>query len=526
MRQRSMPRPHGFGLAVSAPLPCEDLEREPHRRHGRYRLPHSAVAASPPEGKTTQGFSCLIRLALPPPAQCFLLPGTAMLPLGFLLVASLAAFGWLHGIALPLPRLLLPAAAFLCYGVAGLTAARARASGGTPIALIWAVAVLARLVLLPLPPELSDDIYRYLWDGHVLTHGINPYAYPPAHDALAPVRTPWHGEINHPDIRTIYPPLAQLLFAGVAVAGGAVLAAKILWLSFDLGCGLLLQGIANRTGRNPARVLVWYLWSPLLIVETAWSAHFDGVGLFFLSALVLAAGNRGGPVARQQHAARPSPFGRRCRALAAGALLGAAAMVKLAPAAALPAVVRRDGWGPLLSFAAVCAALYLPFTEAGFTALADGLRTYARHWSANEGAFALIAAVAGDPVQARVAAAALVLAVVAWVVRSGFSVERALLWIIGAGLLLSPTVHPWYILWVLPVAALRDNRPFLLLGGLAFLGYWGLASYEAAGVWPQPLWPRAAMWLPVWLMLLRSAGSSPSDRYPAAKSATKGSDPH
>ena len=245
---------------------------------------------------------------------------------------------------------------------------------------------------------------------------------------------------------------------------------------------------------------MWYLWSPLLIVETAWSAHFDSVGLFLLAALILVAQRRG-------------------RASAAGAILAAATTVKLAPAAALPALVRRHGWAALPAFAAVCAALYLPFAGAGAAAITEGLRTYARHWSANEGAFALIAALATDPVHARVAAAALALAVVAYVTWQGFSIERALLWIVGAGLLLSPTVHPWYVLWVLPMAALRGNRPFLLLSGLAFLGYWGLASYEATGVWLQPGWTRAAMWLPVWLMLLVS-------RYPDAKSATKGSDPH
>ncbi|MXV95951.1 MAG: hypothetical protein F4Z92_08855, partial [Gemmatimonadetes bacterium] len=99
------------------------------------------------------------------------------MPLGLLLVAALGAFGWLDAVAMPLPRLLLPAAAFLCYAAAGLSATRTGTSNGTPIALIWAIAVLARLVLLPLPPELSDDIYRYLWDGHVLGQGINPYAH-------------------------------------------------------------------------------------------------------------------------------------------------------------------------------------------------------------------------------------------------------------------------------------------------------------------------------------------------------------
>ena len=467
------------------------------------------------------------------PRSPFPAPPTPLLPLlGLVLVAALAAFGWLDGIPLPLPRLLLPAAAFLAYGAAGLTATRTtrtealRANGGstspvprranagstspapgrtaaritrlaTPLALVWAIAILARVVLLPLAPELSDDIYRYLWDGHLLIQGVNPYAHAPGDEALAPLRTPWHGQINHPGVPTIYPPLAQLLFGAVATLGGSIVAARVLWLCFDLGCGLLLQRIARRRGRDPAPVLVWYLWSPLLIVETAWSAHFDAVGLFLIAALILVADT-----------------GKRVRPPLTGALLAAATLVKFAPAAALPAVVRRHGPATLLAFAAVCAVCYLPFVAVGpiggawpfagtgIDALTEGLRTYARHWSANEGAFALIAAAAGDPVRARAAAAALVLAVVAFVTWRGFSVERALLWILGAGLLLSPTVHPWYVLWVLPMAALRGSRPFLLLGGLAFLGYWGLAAYQATGIWPQPPWIRAAMWVPVWGMLL------------------------
>ncbi len=440
-----------------------------------------AAPTSPPPHPTG-------RLVLPGTS---LLPATPLLPLGLLLVAALGAFGWLHGIALPLPRLLFPAAAFLCYGAAGLTAARA----GAPLALVWTIAVLGRLVLLPLAPELSDDIYRYLWDGHVLAEGLNPYSHAPADEALAAIRTPWHGEINHPDVPTIYPPLAQLLFAVVALAGGGtVLAAKLLWLGFDLGCGLLLHRIAASTGRSPAAVLVWYLWSPLLIVETMWSAHFDAVGLFLLAALILTCtrppGSDGGagPVARD--------------ALARGALLAAAALVKFAPAAALPTLIRRHGRVTLFAFTAVCAAFYLPFAGVGLDALTEGLRTYARHWSANEGAFALIAALIRDPVRARAAATVLVLAVVAWATWRRLPIEKALLWIIGAGLLLSPTVHPWYTLWVLPMAALQGHRPFLLLGGLAFLGYWGLAAYESIGVWPQPLWSRIAMWLPVWAWIL------------------------
>ncbi len=425
-----------------------------------------------------------------------------LLILGLLEVAALAAFGWLTGAALPLPRLLFPAAALLCYGAAGVAATRRPLS----IPLIWGIGTLARLVLLPLAPELSDDIHRYLWDGHVLGEGLNPYGHEPAHEAYAPIRTPWHDRINHPGIPTIYPPLAQLLFGAVGALGGTILSAKLAWLCLDLGCGFLLSRIASRTGRNPGAVLVWYLWSPLLIVETAWSAHFDAAGLFILAALIWVASgrrNRPGGTSRGRRASHRRT--RSVRAATLGSLLGLAALTKLAPAAALPPLVRRHGPAVALAFAAVCAVLYLPFAGVGLGALTQGLRTYAEHWTANQGAFTLIAQLFLDPFHARAAAAVPVLAVIAYATWRRFAVERALLWIMGAGLLFTPTFHPWYALWVLPMAALRGSAPFLLLSGLAFLGYWGLAAYQLTGVWPEPAWTRVVMWVPVWALLLASA---------------------
>lgn len=462
---------------------------------------------------------------------------SVLLVLGVLEVALLASFGWSDVLAMPLPRLLLPSGAFLCYGVAGwtMTRLRAAASGRAALVVVWGMGIAARLTLLPLAPELSDDVYRYLWDGHVLVQGVNPYVHAPDAPALVELRTPWHGLVNHPGVPTIYPPLAQALFAVVAAMGSAtVLAAKGLWLVMDLACAFVLQRAATRWGRQSGAVLLLYLWSPLLVVETAWSAHLEVAGLLVLATLLW------------MDAPRPGKGPARGRATVVGALLAAGTLVKLAPAALLPPLVRRHGVRAATVFVLACGVGYAPFAGAGVGPLTQGLRTYAEHWSANSGAFVLVEAVAGGPVAGRFAVAVLILGVAAFAAWRRFSVARAMLWTFGAGLLLSPTVHPWYVLWILPVAALRGSRPFLLLSGLAFLGYWGLDGYQSTGVWHQPAWTRAAVWLPVWSLLAwdarewakrlrsgrrcsdgrarRPTDPSASDRCPVAKRATNGSD--
>ena len=87
-------------------------------------------------------------------------------------------------------------------------------------AVILSVALVLRLLFLFAPPQLSDDIYRYLWDGSNLLRGVNPYAAAPSAITPPPELKAVHAKINHPDYVTIYPPAAQLVFAGGAAFGG------------------------------------------------------------------------------------------------------------------------------------------------------------------------------------------------------------------------------------------------------------------------------------------------------------------
>ncbi len=73
-------------------------------------------------------------------------------------------------------------------------------------------AVFFRITLFTAEPSLSDDIYRYLWDGKVQSNGLNPYLYPPDAEELEFLRDEYHEGVNHKDIKTIYPPFAQVFF--------------------------------------------------------------------------------------------------------------------------------------------------------------------------------------------------------------------------------------------------------------------------------------------------------------------------
>jgi len=103
---------------------------------------------------------------------------------------------------------------------------------------------------------------------------------------------------------------------------------------------------------------------------------------------------------------------------------------------------------------------------------------------------------------AKLVAAAVVVAVALEAARRRWALDRTLLWTIGAALLLSPTVHPWYVLWVLPFAALFRQRGWLALTGLVFLAYWGLGAYRTGGVWRQPVWLPWLIYLPVCVLLV------------------------
>lgn len=346
-----------------------------------------------------------------------------------------------------------------------------------PMALpfILGAGLIMRLVLLPGDPTLSDDIYRYIHDGHVQTQGINPFHLPPSEIPGSDPR------INHPEIRTIYPPGMQILFAITAWVSPGVTAMKVLAMVFDLGLCLLLVSLLRCRGQ-PAEWVLVYAWNPLVLIENTHSGHNDVVALFFLMlALRLSLGRR---------------------ETGAQLAFGFSVLAKIFTAPLWPFLLRGRWNRSLLLAALACPALILavaiPYAAGGN--LFEGLLAYGRHWHFNDSVFALLRSDFGfgSKEAARVpalVALAVGYALLLWRERDPVDGCAAVL---GLMLLLMPTVHPWYVTWIVPFLALRPRVSWLLLTGTIILAYQVRLDFAASGnvVWEERPWIRLLVYLP------------------------------
>ncbi len=390
--------------------------------------------------------------------------------------------------------------------------------GGVPLRVVWIGAALFQGVLLLQPSSLSTDVFRYLWDGHLATHGVSPYAYPIDAPALDGLDTPIRAQADHTWMASPYLPTAQALFAATA----ALLpleprAMQAVMALINLGVGWLMLRLLDVAGL-PRRRLLIYLWHPLVIVETAHGAHQEAwlTGWLLLAVWAALAPRRGmtwlSPVA-----------------------LALATLTKIVPVISLPVLLPRwRGWGRLV-FGATTLALLLPFGLTagwGLTGPLDGrgvfgaIRIYGNQWNYNSGLFHWLAqgladAAGLEPVAAtqlakRLVALALIAVLAAvWMAARRADTPAATLRLLAvpwmAYLLLTTTVHPWYLLPLLALlpfcapgpseSAWRwlDLTPWLYLAAAVMLAY--LTYLDPANLREVP-WVRRTEWWPTLGLLL------------------------
>ncbi len=358
--------------------------------------------------------------------------------------------------------------------------------GALPLKIIIVFAILFRVTLICVPATTSRDAFRYVWDGKALTQGINPYQYAPIAPNVERLRDPAvFPHINHPQLPTIYPPLAQLFFAlGYRVGGDSLLGMKAVGLFAELVTLWLLWIFLKRGRDADPSWIVAYAWCPLPVMEFMTAAHMDVLGLPWMTLFYLAATER-----------RP----------VVGALaLAGATLIKLFPAILLPLLLVRVGvrkWPlTLLAFTLPVAAGFAPFMTDGVDPFVS-LRIYSWNWQFNAPLFSGVETWLGDGFRARKVCLALFIVLMAcWIVfrrRVIESAEGALFTFFSC----ATTVFPWYLTWLAPACVTVRMFPVLWLIVTSPLTYVTELEYRTSGDWTESQLVQAIEFLPIvgWL---------------------------
>src|SRR6266566_722148 len=147
--------------------------------------------------------------------------------------------------------------------------------GPAALLIILSSGVAFRLLVLPAAPQLSDDVYRYQWEGRIQRARINPYTVYPALADLEKFQDPAHPLRAGQYTPTVYPPLSEKAFSWVET----VTAYKRLFTALDLASmGVLLTILAAL--KQPVQHVLVYVWNPTVVISFAMCGHHDSLAIF------------------------------------------------------------------------------------------------------------------------------------------------------------------------------------------------------------------------------------------------------
>jgi len=155
------------------------------------------------------------------------------------------------------------------------------------------IALLFRIIFLLATPNLSQDFYRFIWDGRILLEGLNPYLSLPKNwiaQGNAPIAQADElyqgmGQLNGSHY-TNYPPMSQFCYLIAAVVGTkniwvATIILRILIILADIGTFFFGKKLLKAL-KLPETNIFWYILNPFVIIELTGNLHFEAVMIFFI----------------------------------------------------------------------------------------------------------------------------------------------------------------------------------------------------------------------------------------------------
>jgi len=345
---------------------------------------------------------------------------------------------------------------------------------------VWhgiAAAIVFRLLLLFASPLLSDDYFRFIWDGRLLAAGINPYLYLPGYFleqgqiAVAGINEALFLKLNSPEYYSVYPPVAQAVFLlAVKISPesitGSIIVMRVVLIIAEVFSILLLLRLLRKTGLPDGYVLLYAL-NPLVILELTGNLHFEALMIFFLLLGLYQLFYQ--------------------RVVWAGVAFGLAIGVKLLPLLFLPFLWRKLGFVKFLYFIValgltLLAICYPLINLQVIQHIGSSLELYFKRFEFNASVYLILRWI-GMQVTGynqiafigpllSVATFGIIVAMAA--VKKLGSVKRLIGYMAAAltvYLLLATTVHPWYITTLVALTAVGLFRFAIVWSGLAILSY-------------------------------------------------------
>ena len=361
------------------------------------------------------------------------------------------------------------------------------------VILILGLSLASRVALLP--HEYSDDLNRYLWEGKLIRSGISPYIHAPDSPVLSELAAadPFHAHINHPDLPAAYPPLMLFLFSILGAVWYSPMAVKWLVLLFDMGTVFFIIKLLQARGIN-MRWSLLYALSPVILYAFSGQGHFDAIQNFWIAGSLFCFDQK--------------------KWLPMFLLAGIGVQTKYVAALAVPFLVNRANYRFVLVALAAAVIPFFPVPDTGLGDFFFSLQKFGEEYAVNGSIHGILRVISGGipPATTICQIIACILLVTGILLFHPETDSRyhgdplsGIFFSFGVVLLLLPTVHFWYLGWVLLFLPFRPSGAWIVLcAGMAFYFVSSGRLYQT-GIWELPVWAQIVIWLPFYLILLREA---------------------
>lgn len=337
--------------------------------------------------------------------------------------------------------------------------------------------ILFRFSLVCMLPNLSDDYFRFVWDGRLLAHGINPFSVMPSvfiesrQVVLDGLDHQLFYSMNSQNYYTVYPPVLQFIFF-VSVKLfytnilGSVIVMRIVIITAEIGSVFLMSLILKKLNQ-PSKNILFYTLNPLIIIELTGNLHFEAVMIFFLLLAVFL-------LLKEQ--------------LTLSAIVFSFSICsKLLPLILLPLLLKRIGFKQSMWFYFICGIMTLliftPFIDKKFIEnITSSIGLYFHSFEFNASIFYIIRWVGNETLGYNVIEKAgtilLIIAMAGIFSVAIFQKEKdvasifvAMFFCFAIYFSCATIVHPWYISTLVALSVFTKWRFPLLLSGLIVLTY-------------------------------------------------------